>query len=112
MLLLNFVRVILMANRDPGRRPEKSPSFRLTSKGQVTIPQYVREQAGIALESEVQFEVRRVPGDTSGKVEVVIRPVPSDYSPLKTALQAVRGVANANEFKGMSTDAFMKFLRG
>jgi bifunctional DNA-binding transcriptional regulator/antitoxin component of YhaV-PrlF toxin-antitoxin module len=101
-----------MPNRDRTPKPEKSPSYRLTSKGQVTIPQYVREQAGIALESEVQFEVRKVPGDTSGKVEVVIRPVPSDYSPLKTALQAVRGVANANEFKEMNTDAFMKYLRG
>jgi bifunctional DNA-binding transcriptional regulator/antitoxin component of YhaV-PrlF toxin-antitoxin module len=103
---------------DPNPNPnskgdlKKSPSFRLTSKGQVTIPRYVREQAGIALESEVQFEVRKIAGDASGKVEVVIRPVPSDYSPLKTALQAVRGVANASEFKGMNTDDFMKYLRG
>jgi bifunctional DNA-binding transcriptional regulator/antitoxin component of YhaV-PrlF toxin-antitoxin module len=101
-----------MANREPGPRPEKSPSFRLTSKGQVTIPQHVREQAGIALESEVQFEVRKVEGDPNGKVEVVIRPVPSDYSPLKAALERVRGVASASEFKGMSTDEFMKYLRG
>jgi bifunctional DNA-binding transcriptional regulator/antitoxin component of YhaV-PrlF toxin-antitoxin module len=101
-----------MANRDPDQKPEKSPSYRLTSKGQVTIPQYVREQAGIALESEVQFEVRKIEGDASGKVEVVIKPVPNDYSPLKAALEVVRGVANANEFKGMSTDAFMKYLRG
>jgi bifunctional DNA-binding transcriptional regulator/antitoxin component of YhaV-PrlF toxin-antitoxin module len=44
-----------MTNANPF--PKESPTFRLTSKGQVTIPQYVREQAGIALESEVQFEV-------------------------------------------------------
>jgi bifunctional DNA-binding transcriptional regulator/antitoxin component of YhaV-PrlF toxin-antitoxin module len=95
-----------MSSRDP--TPKKTPTFRLTSKGQVTIPQYVREQAGIALESEVQFEVRKV----AGKVEVVIRPVPLGQSPLRAALEKVRGVANAAEFKGMSTDDFMKYLRG
>jgi bifunctional DNA-binding transcriptional regulator/antitoxin component of YhaV-PrlF toxin-antitoxin module len=101
-----------MSSRNPPPSSNKSPRFRLTSKGQVTIPQSVREQAGIALESEVQFEVRKVAGDKSGKVEVVIRPVPKDHSPLKAAFEAVRGVANANEFKSMSTDDFMKYLRG
>jgi AbrB family looped-hinge helix DNA binding protein len=78
--------------------------MRITSKGQVTIPQAVREKAGLLPNSEVSFEVR-------DNGDVVIKPVPSSTSPLRAALQRVRGSANAPEFKGMATDAFMRFLR-
>jgi AbrB family looped-hinge helix DNA binding protein len=79
--------------------------MKLTSKGQVTIPQAVREQAGLHPHTEVEFEVR-----SNG--EVVIRPLANKASPLRAALQKVRGSANAAQFKGMGTDEFMRFLRG
>jgi hypothetical protein len=43
---------------------------------------------------------------------VVIRPLANKASPLRAALQKVRGSANAAQFKGMGTDEFMRFLRG
>ena len=79
--------------------------MRITSKGQVTIPQAVREQAGLHPHSEVEFEVR-----PNG--EVVIRPASPPAASLRAAFERVRGSANASEFKGMSTDEFMAFLRG
>jgi AbrB family looped-hinge helix DNA binding protein len=78
---------------------------RITSKGQVTIPQAVRERSGLLPNSEVEFEVRR-------NGEVVLRPVKQRVSAARAAFERVRGSANAKEFKGMSTDEFMKFLRG
>jgi AbrB family looped-hinge helix DNA binding protein len=81
---------------------------KVTSKGQVTIPQDIREQAGMPANSEVAFELRSL---KSGGSEVVIRPVVKPVSSLRAALQKVRGSANAAEFKGMSTDEFMRFLR-
>jgi len=79
--------------------------MKITSKGQVTIPQAVREQAGLHPHSEVEFEVR-----TNG--DVVLRPVKSAVSGVREAFSRVRGSANAVQFKGMGTDEFMAFLRG
>ena len=79
--------------------------MKITSKGQVTIPQAVREQAHLYPHTEVEFEVR-----ASG--EVVIRPIVSAAPTLRDAFARVRGSANATQFKGMGTDAFMKYLRG
>jgi AbrB family looped-hinge helix DNA binding protein len=79
--------------------------MKITSKGQVTIPQTVREQAGLHPHSEVEFEVR-------ANGEVIIRPVAAPASSLRTAFAQVRGSANATQFKGMGTDEFMRFLRG
>jgi len=79
--------------------------MRITSKGQVTIPQAVREQAGMHPNSEVDFEVR-------DNGEVLIRLVAPAASPVRTAFERVRGSANASQFKGMGTDEFMAFLRG
>ncbi len=78
--------------------------MRITSKGQVTIPQAVREKAGLRPNSEVTFEVR-------DNGDVVIKPVAGGTSALRSALQQVRGSANAPEFKRMTTDEFMRFLR-
>ncbi len=58
--------------------------------------------------SEVAFELRPL---KSGGNEVVIRPVARMVSSLRAALEKVRGSANAAEFKGMSTDEFMRYLR-
>lgn len=79
--------------------------MKITSKGQVTIPQAVREQAGLHPHSEVEFEVL-------ANGDVVIRPVQSAVSGVREAFCRVRGSANAVQFKGMGTDEFMAFLRG
>jgi len=79
--------------------------MRITSKGQVTIPQEIREKAGLLPYGEVEFELR-------DNGEVVIRPVAVAASGVREAFSRVRGSANAAQFKGMSTDEFMNFLRG
>ena len=79
--------------------------MKITSKGQVTIPQAVREQAGLHPHSEVEFEVR-------DNGDVVIRAVAAPATSARAAFERVRGSANAQQFKGMGTDEFMAFLRG
>ena len=79
--------------------------MKITSKGQVTIPQAVREKAGLHPHSEVEFEVR-------DNGEVLIRAVARAASSVRSAFARVRGSANAIQFKNMGTDEFMAFLRG
>jgi AbrB family looped-hinge helix DNA binding protein len=80
-------------------------AMKITSKGQVTIPQEIREKAGLLPHGEVVFELR-------DNGEVVIRPVKAATGAVRAAFARVRGSANAAQFKGMSTDEFMNFLRG
>ena len=79
--------------------------MKITSKGQVTIPQAVREQTGLLPLSEVEFEVR-------ANGDVILRAVAQPVSAVRRAFAKVRGSANAKAFKGMGTDEFMRFLRG
>jgi AbrB family looped-hinge helix DNA binding protein len=79
--------------------------MKITSKGQVTIPQDIREKAGLLPHGEVEFELR-------DNGEVVIRPLRPLPGGVREAFARVRGSANATQFKGMSTDEFMNFLRG
>ena len=79
--------------------------MKITSKGQVTIPQAVREQAGLHPHSEVEFEVR-------ANGDVLLRPLKRPAAGVRAAFERVRGSANAGQFKGMGTDEFMAFLRG
>jgi AbrB family looped-hinge helix DNA binding protein len=79
--------------------------MKITSKGQVTIPQNVRELAGLHPHSEVKFEV--LPNG-----DVLLRPVIEKPATVRSAFERVRGSANAAQFKGMGTDEFMAFLRG
>lgn len=79
--------------------------MKITSKGQVTIPQAVREQAGLYPHGEVEFVI-----NPDG--EVVIRPLAGGASPVRAAFERVRGSATAREFKDMNTDEFMRYLRG
>ncbi len=79
--------------------------MKITSKGQVTIPQAVREQAGLHAHSEVEFEVQ-----PNG--DVLIRPVKAPASSVRAAFERVRSSANAAQFKHMGTDEFMAYLRG
>ncbi len=93
--------------------------MKITSKGQVTIPQAVREQARLLPHCEVEFEVRPIlktqSGAQAGKeggFEVIIKPVATPTSTVRSAFERVRGSANAAQFKGMGTDEFMAYLRG
>lgn len=79
--------------------------MKITSKGQVTIPQNVRELAGLHPHSEVEFEVR-------ANGDVLLRPVVEKAASVRNAFERVRGSANSVQFKGMGTDEFMAFLRG
>ena len=79
--------------------------MKITSKGQVTIPQSVRKQAGLHPHSEVAFDVL-------ANGDVVIRAVAQPAASVRSAFERVRGSANASRFKGMGTDEFMAFLRG
>ena len=79
--------------------------MRITSKGQVTIPQAIREQAGLRPGSEVEFVIE-------GR-KVVIRPVQSTGRTwAREALERARGSGNEPMFKGWTTDQIMQFLRG
>jgi hypothetical protein len=74
---------------------------------QVSIAQDIRAQAAMPAYSELTFELRRL---ASGQTEVVIEPVDAPACALRTALQKVRGGANAAQLKGMSAGEFMRFL--
>ncbi|MEO5965762.1 MAG: AbrB/MazE/SpoVT family DNA-binding domain-containing protein [Candidatus Limnocylindrales bacterium] len=78
--------------------------MRITSKGQVTIPQGIREQAGFLPNTEVEFI-----WDGVG-----VHLVKQD-SPRKTTRggRAVRLLQDANaDFGGMTTDEILSLLRG
>lgn len=80
--------------------------MRITSKGQVTIPQVVRERAGLLPGSEVEFVLGE--GGT-----VVLRRAaeqPEDAA-LGRALRGLRGAARGRG-PAMSTDEIMALTRG
>lgn len=77
--------------------------MRITSKGQVTIPQGIREQAGLLPGSEVEFEV-------AGGI-VTVKRVVSRQAPGMAAVRKVAGTANNPRFRGWNTDRIMQFLR-
>lgn len=79
--------------------------IRITSEGQVTIAQAVREQAGLHPHSEVEFEVQ-------ANGDVLLRPMAHHAASLRADFERVRGSANAAQFTGMGTDEFMAFVRG
>ena len=79
--------------------------MRITSKGQVTIPQEVREAAGFMPNTEVDFIVD---GDLVFLVKATaakVRPTRGDR--VVAALRSSRA-----DFGGMSTDELMALLRG
>ena len=85
--------------------------MRITSKGQVTIPQAIREKAGLLPHTEVEFSYVRG--------QVVLKPVAKSnvageetMSPIRAAIRRARGSANEPMFRGWSTDQIMAFLRG
>ena len=77
--------------------------MRITSKGQVTIPQAIREELGLLPQTEVDFVV-------DGNTVRIVKVEPSrDESRGQTALRKLRGRASA---VSMSTDEIMAFTRG
>ena len=74
--------------------------MRLTSKGQVTIPQEIREALGLLPYSEVEFELD---GDS-----VRIRKARKSRSRGEAILGRLRGTATS----GLSTDQILKLTRG
>lgn len=76
--------------------------MRITSKGQVTIPQAVREQAGLLPETEVEFVVE------DGAVRIVKAPSPRWPSRGARALGRLRGAGSVS----MSTEEIMALTRG
>lgn len=76
--------------------------MRVTSKGQVTIPQKIRQLAGISPQTEVEFEY-------IGR-QVILRKVEEDdRSPGRRLVERLRGSGTA--LKGMRTDDVMKLTR-
>lgn len=79
--------------------------MRITSKGQVTIPQSIREQAGLLPHTEVEFDY--IDG------QVILKPAgprarTSDWA--MEALEKSRGTMTG--FPGWTTEEVMAFLRG
>jgi AbrB family looped-hinge helix DNA binding protein len=74
--------------------------MRITSKGQVTIPQEIREQLGLLPETDVEFKVK-------GNVVQIVK-ADSSSSRGSRVIRGLRGTA----IKGMSTDEIMKLTRG
>lgn len=75
--------------------------MRITSKGQVTIPQAIREKAGLHPHTEVEFEL------SGGKV--ILRPVAGRGS--KRAAQAIERLRGTLRHVRMSTDQIMALTR-
>jgi len=75
--------------------------MKLTSKGQVTIPQALRKRYGLAARTEVVFE------PAAGGV--LIKPARQErLQRLRTALRRARGSAST----GLTTDEIMRQTRG
>ena len=75
--------------------------MRITSKGQVTIPQEIREKAGLLPNTEVEFKL------ANGRV--TLRPVGKRNSPGKAAVEDLRG--SLRHLK-RTTDQLMALTRG
>ena len=75
--------------------------MRITSKGQVTIPQAIREKLGLLPNSEVEFSLDK------GGARLTKAARPGPRSAVRQHIERVRGTLET----GMSTDQLMKLLR-
>lgn len=80
--------------------------MRLTSKGQVTIPQNIRELAGLAAGSEVEFQF----ADGRVWLEKVMPDTAQRRQRILATLSEVVGSATANA--GLQTDDILRMTRG
>lgn len=76
--------------------------MRMTSKGQVTIPQHIREAAGFRPGVELDFVM-----DDAGVVRVRRHPDQPEDPALKTAIDRLRGAATIR----MTTEEIMALTR-
>lgn len=76
--------------------------MKITSKGQVTIPQHIRERAGLMPGTEVDFHL-----DEEGAVRLVRPEKQPTNTVLKAAIERLRGTAQVS----MSTDEIMALTR-
>lgn len=74
--------------------------MRISTKGQVTIPQAIREKLGLLPETEVEF--------TMMDDAVILRKVSGRKSRGRTLVEHMRGRARG----GMTTDEIMALTRG
>lgn len=74
--------------------------MKITTKGQVTIPQEIRERLGLLPHTEVDFEVR---GDV-----VVLRKARASRRRGRSLVEHMRGRADA----GLSTEEILALTRG
>jgi AbrB family looped-hinge helix DNA binding protein len=78
--------------------------MRITSKGQVTIPQAIRIAAGLQPNTEVEFVYEND--------KVLLRPCKRDTRKhFEAALKRARNVPLSEAFQGKSADEIMAFLR-
>ena len=75
--------------------------MRITSKGQVTIPQAIREKLGLLPNTEVEFSIDK----DGARLTKAKRPGPR--SAVRQHIERVRGTLET----GMSTNQLMKLLR-
>ena len=80
--------------------------MRVTSKGQVTIPQAVRERAGLVPGSEVEFAL-----DEDGAVILRRAGAQPPNAALGAAIGRLRGAARRRG-PGLSTEEIMTLTRG
>ncbi len=78
--------------------------MRITSAGQVTIPQEIRERAGLLPHTEVDFVI-----DEDGGVRIVKSNTPRRPTRGEMAIQALR---RASGHVTMTTDELMALTRG
>lgn len=77
--------------------------MRITAKGQVTIPQEIREQAGLLPNTEVEFVLE------DGAVKIVKA---GEARGETRGRRAVRGLRSAAARVSMTTDEIMALTRG
>ena len=75
--------------------------MRITSKGQVTIPQAIREKLGLLPNTDVEFSIDK------GAARLTKATRPGPRSAVRQHIERVRGTLET----GMSTDQLMKLLR-
>lgn len=77
--------------------------MRMTTKGQVTIPQHIREAAGFRPGTELEFVI-----DDAGVVRVRRHIDQPEDPALRAAIDKLRGAART----GMTTEDIMALTRG
>jgi len=75
--------------------------MRITTKGQVTIPQHIRESAGLRPGADVDFQI----------VDGVVQIVPSQGSQSSRGQLIVESLRGKGNF-GMTTDEVIELMRG